>query len=657
MKINLAVFAAVVWCGFASPSWGQTAPQALASSSSASRSPVLRKVLETEPIGRLADFSPAMAADAFWIGAATNRFTRGSSESLHVRQTLADSPAAEAGFLPGDHLVRYGDLEISDHLSLVQAVNFYGDRRTTVSVVRGRQPMQISIVARAKPTDYQQQVASVRRVAPPLAIPAIQREAVTPSPSLAKAATGRAIVSGPANSAIQPNHVLELDAPPEFAVGDDSKLESVLQQAAPERQPSDFTDQIQERVAAETSADSVSNLTEQTDRRAQAQPEQTAKGQALPEQEKQERKNRTKQKRATEPKKAQNKKRPQQEQQASSARTQDQPAQDVWSGPRLAQAVRRVENASNDLPDGPAKQRILDAFETRTGMTFASAQRQVKQMERQAEKAKKSPEPRDRQAGPPQASSEDQQPRSSEKAVRSTQAQSDRPQRRPDRELSEQERNNEMRRRVRQQESQIREQQDVMEEMRQRIQSQQAELERFKQEFNRLQASVNGRSAASESSSAGAAKKGRKDRQSAEEAEASRESAKGESAVGRSGRRSAERGDRETAELSEQALLRQFQLQREEMQRRREAAERQDRAATDQRPNAPPRESQQRLKDNPPVNVSPAGDQGPSGDLPLGEGVSIDFETRQLLREIVLELQHQQRDRLREVLRQLKQER
>jgi serine protease Do len=111
-----------------------------------------------------------------WHGLVAAEVWQGDDRKVVIREVPSGSPASEAGFLPGDHIVKVGDFEVTNTIDIERGLlDAQAGRPTRVSILRGGKASDISLdlkpssraVAAARatdPTDYVEQVLGVKVV-------------------------------------------------------------------------------------------------------------------------------------------------------------------------------------------------------------------------------------------------------------------------------------------------------------------------------------------------------------------------------------------------------------------------------------------------------------------------------------------------------------
>jgi serine protease Do len=111
-----------------------------------------------------------------WHGLVAAEVWQGDDRKVVIREVPSGSPASEAGFLPGDHIVKVGDFEVTNTIDIERGLlDAQAGRPTRVSILRGGKASDISLdlkpssraVAAARatdPTEYVEQVLGVKVV-------------------------------------------------------------------------------------------------------------------------------------------------------------------------------------------------------------------------------------------------------------------------------------------------------------------------------------------------------------------------------------------------------------------------------------------------------------------------------------------------------------
>jgi serine protease Do len=85
-----------------------------------------------------------------WHGVVAAEMGYGEERKVLVRDASAGSPAQEAGLLPGDQLIRIGDLEVTTALDVERGlIDAQVGRPTRVSIVRGGKPSELALAVKA----------------------------------------------------------------------------------------------------------------------------------------------------------------------------------------------------------------------------------------------------------------------------------------------------------------------------------------------------------------------------------------------------------------------------------------------------------------------------------------------------------------------------
>jgi serine protease Do len=87
-----------------------------------------------------------------WHGLVAGEVTHGDDRKVILHEVQSGSPAADAGFLPGDHVVKVGDFEVRNALDIERALlEARPGQPTRVAIVRGGKPSEMSL--NIKPAD------------------------------------------------------------------------------------------------------------------------------------------------------------------------------------------------------------------------------------------------------------------------------------------------------------------------------------------------------------------------------------------------------------------------------------------------------------------------------------------------------------------------
>jgi serine protease Do len=86
------------------------------------------------------------ALAGMWHGLVAGEVTHGEERKVILHEVQSGSPAADAGFLPGDHLVKVGDVEVKNALDIERALlDVRPGQPTRVEIVRGGKPSGMNL--------------------------------------------------------------------------------------------------------------------------------------------------------------------------------------------------------------------------------------------------------------------------------------------------------------------------------------------------------------------------------------------------------------------------------------------------------------------------------------------------------------------------------
>jgi membrane-associated protease RseP (regulator of RpoE activity) len=120
-----------------------------------------RAAADDDPPGNAAPAEekfPPNRLPEYWLGVKL----RINDQGIMVQEVVPDSPAAKAGFVQNDVIVKVNDKKITDVYELLQAVEAAKDKEMKLEIIRDGQQKTIAVTPAKRPEDFQPQVDVTR---------------------------------------------------------------------------------------------------------------------------------------------------------------------------------------------------------------------------------------------------------------------------------------------------------------------------------------------------------------------------------------------------------------------------------------------------------------------------------------------------------------